>query len=522
MKYKALLLTSGIGSRLGNVTLYTNKVLVRVGDKPALSYIIDCYDESIEIIVVLGHFGNQVKDYLEIAYPSRNFQFVWVDNYSQPGSSLVYSLLQAKDKIDCPFIYHACDTLIFADSIPEPSKNWLGGHKSEKGTEYTSFNVIDDHVVKIFNKGEQDFDYIYVGLAGIYDYQKFFNEITNLYNQESMNSQLSDVDVSAKLVEKGIKYGYANFPSWLDIGNIDKLKEARALFTPQIEVLDKETESIYLVDNQVIKFFYDEEVVAERVARAKILKGLVPDIINVKPNFYSYKYVQGQVLSSVITEELMDQFLEWSKCNLWKRNSDGANIYQLCQKFYFEKTRKRIATFLEKYNIKDKAEIINGCAVPKIFDMLDSIPFSRLCTTESYTFHGDYILDNVLVTENGFTLLDWRQDFGGDLFAGDIYYDLAKLNHNLIFNHKIISNKNFIIELRDSTTVDLLISYNLWSCKEKYTQFLKTNNFDIEKVNLLTAIIWLNMSPLHDYPVDIFLYYFGKLNLFRVLKGKSL
>ena len=42
-EYKVLITTSGIGSRLGNLTKYTNKCLVRVGKKPTLSYIIESY-----------------------------------------------------------------------------------------------------------------------------------------------------------------------------------------------------------------------------------------------------------------------------------------------------------------------------------------------------------------------------------------------------------------------------------------------------------------------------------------------
>ena len=115
MKYKVLLLTSGIGSRLGNITQYTNKSLVRIGKKPAICHIIDCYAEDVEFVITLGYFGDQVKELLELAYPDRKFTFVWVDNYDGPGSSLIYSLLQAKDVVDCPFVFQTCDTLINGD-----------------------------------------------------------------------------------------------------------------------------------------------------------------------------------------------------------------------------------------------------------------------------------------------------------------------------------------------------------------------------------------------------------------------
>ena len=73
---------------------------------------------------------------------------------------------------------------------------------------------------------------------------------------------------------------------------------------------------------------------------------------------------------------------------------------------------------------------------------------SWLCNGESYQFHGDFILDNIIINNSEFTLLDWRQDFGGDLEKGDIYYDLAKLNHNLIFNHDLINKNHYLIEIK--------------------------------------------------------------------------
>ena len=45
--YKVLITTSGLGSRLGNLTDYTNKCLVRIADKPAISYIVESYPKNI-------------------------------------------------------------------------------------------------------------------------------------------------------------------------------------------------------------------------------------------------------------------------------------------------------------------------------------------------------------------------------------------------------------------------------------------------------------------------------------------
>ena len=70
--------------------------------------------------------------------------------------------------------------------------------------------------------------------------------------------------------------------------------------------------------------------------------------------------------------------------------------------------------------------------------MLLDIDFNELCKDEQYQFHGDFIIDNIIKTKKGYVLIDWRQHFGGLYKAGDMYYDLAKLNHNLTVNHDIV------------------------------------------------------------------------------------
>ena len=111
--YKVIITTSGIGSRLGELTNYTNKSLIRIGKKPAISYIVEKYSNEIEIVVTLGYFGSHVKQFLNMTYPEKKFTFVEIDKYSGEGSSLAYSLLQAKELLQCPFIFHASDTLVF-------------------------------------------------------------------------------------------------------------------------------------------------------------------------------------------------------------------------------------------------------------------------------------------------------------------------------------------------------------------------------------------------------------------------
>jgi hypothetical protein len=129
-------------------------------------------------------------------------------------------------------------------------------------------------------------------------------------------------------------------------------------------------------------------------------------------------------------------------------------------------------------------------------------------------FHGDFILDNIIKTNSDFCLIDWRQDFAGRLDVGDIYYDLAKMNHNLVVNHDIVNKSLFSF---DSNDTYILTNSTLIECKNILHKFIIDNGYDLDKVELLTSIIWINMSPLHEYPFNNFLFNFGKYNLYQIL-----
>jgi NDP-sugar pyrophosphorylase family protein len=509
--YKVIITTSGVGSRLGELTNYTNKSLIRIGKKPAISYIVESYPDDIEIIITLGYFGSHVRQFLTMAYPVKKFIFVEIEKYTGEGSSLAYSLLQVKKHVQCPFIFHASDTLVF-EKITDPYTNWLGFTNKDDSSQYRTLKLNSD--LKIYEKGELNSNDIYIGLAGIKDFESFWTNLESEYNKDPLNTSLSDCHAISLMLDNSWKT--FEFKSWQDIGNVTSLRNARKNIQDKFEILDKNDESIFIFDDFVIKFFYDVNTCVNRSKRGKKLLGLVPEILSSSDNFYQYKFCKGDLFSSVVNEKNFTEFLNWSIENLWKENQYSENFKNTCYDFYISKTIKRINKFLEDNNTKDEETIINGIIVPPVFKMIEKINTEYICSTKSYQFHGDYILDNIIKNENVFKLIDWRQDFGGDLDNGDIYYDLAKLNHNLLFNHEIINNGHFFIK-KDGNEIncDILRSDNLTNCREILHNFIEKNNFDLDKVKILTSLIWINMAPLHETKIGNFLFYFGKLNLYK-------
>ena len=521
--YKVLITTSGIGSRLGDITKYTNKALVKVGKKPAISYIIENYPKNTEFVVTLGYFGNQVKDFLDLVYPERKFIFVNVDKFEGSGTSLGYSMLKAEKYLQCPFVYNACDTIVAGQKIPLPNSNWIGGHKGEGSSQYASFDVIGGKVKEIYDKGFLEPDFLHIGLVGVSDYKNFWNLLKKKYKTNPNDITLNDVSALNEMIKEGIEFSAKEFKIWHDIGNAESLYKARLEIKDSFRILDKADESISIFDKFVIKFFNDEKMVRDRVARGKILKGLAPEILESKPNFYKYKYASGHLYSKVATPHNFVKFLDWAGKNLWKENREVSEqkFKEVCHGFYYKKSVERIEKFLSSRKVKDQENVINGEKVPTVKEMFRKIDFDWLCSSTQSNFHGDFILDNIIQTKNGFCLLDWRQNFGGLLKAGDMYYDLAKLNHNLTVNHEIINKDLFTINIIGNVIeCDILRKDNLVQCKKVLFEFLEKEKYDEKKVRILTAIIWLNMSPLHHHPFDLFLFYFGKLNLWREIQKK--
>lgn len=513
-EYKVLITTSGVGSRLGELTNFTNKALVRVGKKPALSYIIESYEKDTEFVVTCGYYGNQIKDFLKLVYPSKIFTFVDIDNYQDKGSSLGYSMLKAKDYLQCPFIFHAGDTIV-DNKIPNPTQNWVGYSKKDNYSQYRTVDLIN---YKIFDKGHIGSDLAYIGLCGINDFEKFWKSLQNIYDEDNFDESLSDCHAINKIIDKSWKF--QNFEKWYDIGNVSELKRSRELIKDKFHLLDKIDESIFLFDEFVVKFFHNKQICKNRVERSKILEKLVPKIDDSTENFYKYGYVNGDLLSEVINENIFKDLLYWAKKNLWTENPRDINFQKKSFDFYFSKTKKRLEEFFFKNNLLDEEEVINGYKVPKISDLIDAIDVTRICSHDSYNFHGDFILDNIIYKKDGnFCLIDWRQDFAGDLKNGDIYYDLAKMNHNLLFNHDIIFGDNFSVEYDNNSHVkfDVLRSEILSGCREILHQFILDNGYDLKKVKIITSLVWLNMSPLHDPKIGRLLFYLGKLNLYKEL-----
>jgi choline kinase len=525
MDYKVCILTAGMGTRMGGLSDHMNKAVLPVSNKAVISHIVEKFPEDTEIVVAVGHKKDTVADYLSLAYPHRNFTYVEVDKYTGPGAGPGHSLLFCKEHLRCPFIFFTADTIV-KENIPPPDHNWFGIAPVKETENYCTVKIKNDLICQLDVKIKTNNRFAFIGLAGVQNYKDFFAALER--NNELVEGEVQVIDGFRALIgDKLVPIGF----TWFDTGTLKNYTETNKIFSGGEDSFDfsKSDEFLYFVNGRVIKFFADDKITKNRFQRASgALKGLCPEIEGHRGHFYSYKKIDGQTLYSALNNGVVNDFFDWAKARLWSRielDEGGHDAFAVaCRDFYQHKTLKRLKTFFDKTGTVDEGGSINGVEVPSAAELLSTVDWDYITKGIPSNFHGDLQFDNVLVADNAenasgrFTLLDWRQDFGGLTHVGDLYYDLAKLYGGMTMPYPLIKAGKFSFEKNAAGAhYSFSTTSKLMDSREEYEAFLKKNNFDIKKIKLITALIFLNMSPLHNEPFGSLLYCMGRQMLHKSL-----
>lgn len=514
MTYRVCIPAAGTGSRLGELTKFVNKSLVSIANRPTLCHLIEQFPVDTEFVVALGYKGHLVREFIELAYPSRKFFFAEVKPFEGPGSGLGLSMLACKEFLQEPFVFISCDTLV-TEKIPAPDRNWMGyANRVDDIQSYRTVAVEGGRVAQIVEKNQPGGDsrFAYIGLAGIADCRAFWDAMES---GGLAAVQTGESNGLRALLSSGIE---AHAFAWFDTGNPSALARAREAYSEpdSPNILEKGNEAIWFIGDQVVKFSDDQKFIANRVRRVAQLEGFVPEVTASRPHMYRYGKVAGEILSESVTLPLFDRLLEHCK-TFWRRaplDTQAQVAFRMsCRKFYRDKTFERVGLFYKNFDKRDGAQPINGVEMPTLASLLSQVDWDDLSDGIAGRFHGDFHFENILWNEadRRFTFLDWRQDFGGDLEVGDVYYDLAKLLHGLIVNHGLIARDHYSADWSDDRIdFDLHRRQILVECERRMGAWLDANGYDKHRVWTLTALIYLNIAALHHYPYSLLLYALGK------------
>ncbi len=506
---KICILTAGTGTRMGPVDKNINKALLPIKNKAIISNIIEFFPPDDEFVIGLGYYGQQVRDYLTVAYPDRLFHFVNIENFDGPGSGPGFSLLSCKKYLMEPFYFIPCDCLFDGDFQSVPKGNWVGTKRVDPSLSpnYCNFLVNDGIVVDIKDKKKCDDKHLaFTGFLHVHNFDIFWKSLENTSIVQGEH-QISN-GLTGLIEGPGL---FAVEMNWTDLGDSEKYLNAKK--NESEYNFEKTNEFIYFVNNQVIKFFADKKMVADRVKKSRLKPEIFPKVTGRGEQFYSYPYFNGNTFYTSGNPELFEKLLSWLDDSLWiTKNIHNEKMQSLCKTFYFDKTMARLELFRKKNPEYVYPTKINGQTIPSIEKILEKIPWDSLYSGIPAFIHGDLQFDNILYNEetNKFLLIDWRQDFAGETDFGDLHYDFAKLLGGIFINYDYIKKGLFTYsEKNGEIQFDFARRVSADDYVQIFKKYLDSKNIDFTKISLLTGLIFLNMSPLHHPPFNFILFALG-------------
>lgn len=525
-KLTVLILAAGYGRRMGPFSRMIPKALIPYDNKPLISHIMEKFDTPVRFVIACGHMGQLIKDYVNAVHADKDVVFVDVPDYAEGNTGPATSIRACAKYIRGGFMWLACDTLFDFDYKDKLDHNWIGVHPVDStiAQDYCWIEREADTIVSVFNKTPSKIAVdAFVGLM----YAKDDDYLDRL------------ISVNAKETPEGFDLTALKAHTirrWKDFGTYEKWEELTNEFT---DVSFPKPDELFYHDNgKIIKFWTNPKQAEMRVKRANSNPACMPGNVEVHGNFLIHDFAKGDIVYNQYTPDVFRKMLKWCENTLWVDAPQVAEEkkYAVCNKFYRDKTLERVEQFRVKYAEWSEPRIVNGVEVETIDYYLGKIDWDYLCSTTSWKFiHGDLHFDNTIYDRgqylgpltmyeqekhkyiDKFTAIDWRTDFGGEVY-GDQYYDLAKMLGGLHLSYKDIKHELYEFVNNDDAVTLTVPSVN---GVDEYETILKdwASNHGLEwnKVKLLVPIIYLNMSPLHEAPFDKFLVALAQLHFSKVL-----
>ena len=484
------ILAAGKGTRLKHLTDNINKALLPINNEAVISKVIKKFPSNYKFVIAVGYKGELIKEYCSIAFPTYDITFVNIDDIESQNSGPGYSALKCKELLQRPFYLTTVDCLLTSE-LPYLDSNWLGLHSTAYPEKYSTAKLQNGIITEFENKAESGFDLAFIGLAGILDYSTFWSELEQNIVKGEIVTAFFNPSKYGNLKGKELE--------WLDTGNLDDLEKARLYFNDKPLSLNKTTKELIYHDNgKVIKYIPNPVDVLSLKNRAVNLKELVPDNVSNTTSFLFYDWVEGETLYSKEDFGVYTRFIIEYLENIVETESDVKDT----EEFYQTKTKSRYNKFLSQNNphYSTTEFKINGKTYPSMDYILQNLDLDSLNNTKfTLNFHGDLQFDNIIVSNNKYRYIDWRRNFGSSTKAGDVYYDLAKMYGGINIPYNLMKDENNIELTESSTTVEYRYKQLdvLSTVKGEFEYLVQKYGYDLDRIKVITGLIYLNMSPMH-------------------------
>ncbi|MEX2583229.1 MAG: sugar phosphate nucleotidyltransferase [Gemmatimonadota bacterium] len=228
---KVVIPLAGKGTRLRPHTHVTPKPLIKVGDKPVMSYILDdLRDFGVrEAVFITGHLKDKVEGYIRSEYPE--FTAHYVEQPVQNGTAGAIDL--ARPFVDEDLLIIFVDTLFDADlsearRLPEGDAGVIWVKEVE---DYQRFGVVvtdeDGYMEKIIEKPSEPISKrANIGLYYIRDWKLLFEGIQHtLESEPGPSGEYYLTDAFQYMIDHGARIKTIDVEGWYDAGKPETVLE---------------------------------------------------------------------------------------------------------------------------------------------------------------------------------------------------------------------------------------------------------------------------------------------------------
>lgn len=228
IKIKAIIPVAGKGTRLRPHTFTIPKALLHVAGKPILGHILDQVEGLgiTDIVLILGHLGSKIKEYVESEYAHLNFTYAQQEKMLGPAHAIKLAEPFIEEDEKLLIIYG--DT-IFVGDLSEGFKCTKDGSIAVKRVDDPRrFGVVEmdgNKVIKVMEK--PDFIKPMDAMIGIYfikNAKKLFSALNEMVEKEKMTKgEFYLPDALELMIENGAYLETFNMEGWFDCGKPETL-----------------------------------------------------------------------------------------------------------------------------------------------------------------------------------------------------------------------------------------------------------------------------------------------------------
>lgn len=501
---------AGRGTRFAAGGYSIPKPLINIDGRPAVAQIIEQYPEHWKVVIALGHKGDEIRNGISAYFYDsprlKMISFVETKSHEQENQGLSHTVMDAKIELEgSSFVFHASDAILrpgaWKPDITSKANQVVMAPSLFPGRFRTLQRELS--VPLSWNHRDvappEDSVEVYVGVAHIVEHEQFWITLEKQIEISPEGGETLGID-PANCSPVRLQHG-----DWVDTGSGLAAKELESWNTRSENILPKNEEALWFSPTTVTKFHMDKNFILGRISRAKALYPYVPIIKHSTKNTLTYEYVRGKTLSKVIEEGSFTSrpFYDFVE-EFWFGKVQSGYESNSCDflDFYQTKTLRRISTLLSMEPALSNSLIIDGVSVPDLETQLNSVNWIELATPLWGRVHGDLHPENIVVVDSGnFVFLDWRQDIAGSLdAAGDIYYDLAKFAHGLRVDHGVIHKGLYGVVVGEDSQVSIKLEQNEMKAQvyAELQQYVVERGLSWKRVQILEALIYLNIAPLHE------------------------